>query len=444
MNNLPPQNIDSEMSILGSVFIDQTSLDRIMSTLTIEDFYREAHRKILQAMLVLNDRNEPCDFVTMSALLKEQGYLEEVGGAAYLLMLADYVPTSANVAYYCKIVLEMATKRRFQAQAQQTLSMIESGSTSEEIAEKMESNLTGMFKQQHNEPVATPQLVKEAVKRLKGRYQQKGALQGMSWGIDGLDSVTNGIHRGELVIIAGRPSMGKSVMASNILRAACVSGKHGMLFSLEMSKEDCMDRFFADRGNIKLHHIRNGRLEDSEWIKCTNTCADITGWNLFIDDTPGVTLRDVKAKIKRQKRKGLDIAVIDYLQLMSIPAKDNRVQGLGEISRGLKIIARELDIAIILLSQLNRTVDSRPDKRPLMSDLRDSGEIEQDADVIIFPFRPAAYCPKCRDRAEDDCNHIYREHQAQAEIIIEKQRNGERNISIPVAWMGMFQRFEQL
>ena len=438
---LLPQNLESEMSVIGCVLLDVSCLDQVFSIIGIEDFYRESHRKVLNAVVALADKNEPCDLVSLVTELKKTGCLEEVGGASYLALLIDYVPTAANVAYYCRQVLEAATKRRYLEQARQTIIMIESGEDSAVISEKLESDLTGMFKKQHSEPVAAPQLVIESAKRLRERYSNKGVLQGMSWGIEGLNQATNGIHRGELVIIAGRPSMGKSVLATNILRSVCSVGNYGMLFSLEMSRQDCMDRIIADWGNIKLHHLRNGQLEDVEWRKNTVACEEIRGWHLFIDDTPGVTLRGVRSKLKRQKRKGLDVAVIDYLQLMSITSKENRTQGLGEISRGLKVIARELDIAIILLSQLNRSVDSRPDKRPLMSDLRDSGEIEQDADVIIFPYRPAAYCQKCRDRVDED-GHVLREHQAVAEIIIEKQRNGARNLSIPSVWLGAFQRFE--
>jgi len=441
--NLPPQSIENEMAVLGSIFVDSSSLDKALDVLTPEDFYKESHRKIFKVMMNLADRNEPCDFVTVVSELKSQSVLDEVGGAPYLLTLTDYVPTAASIVYYSKIVAGKALDRRILTQAQETIAMIQAGQSSTEVLEKMESNLTRIVAPQKNEPVSAPNLIMEASKRLRVRYNNKGQLQGMTWGINGLDNATNGMHRGELVVIAGRPSMGKSAFVGNVLRASCDKGLSSMLFSLEMSRIDVTDRFIADHGNIKFHHLRNGQLEDVEWTKNVRACEEIRGWKLFIDDTPGMTLRDIKSKAKRQKRNGLDVLAVDYLQLMGVSAKENRVQSLGEISRGLKTLARELDIVVILLSQLNRSVDSRADKRPLMSDLRDSGEIEQDADVILFPFRPAAYCQKCRDRV-DDGTHNLKEHQALAEIIIEKQRNGERNLSIPVAWMGQFQRFEGL
>ena len=438
-NTLPPSNIDAEMSILGAIFVDTDALGRALEQITVDDFYREAHRKIFVAMCELSDSNEPIDFVTMSNALKNSGCLEEIGGTSYLLILTDYVPTSANVVYYAKIVAEKAKERRLITHAQAVISMIQDGLGVSVALEKFETGISAYISKDRSGPVSAAQVITESVKRLKMRYKNKGKLQGMTWGIDGLNDATSGIHRGELVIVAGRPSMGKSAFAGNILRAVCTDGNTAILFSLEMSRQDCMDRFIADRGNIKLHHLRNGRLEDVEWSHNQRACAEINAWKLFIDDTAGLSLREVKTKVKQQKKNGLDLVVIDYLQLMSVPAKENRVQSLGEISRGLKVLAREMDIAVILLSQLNRAVDGRADKRPLMSDLRDSGEIEQDADVILFPFREAAYCQECRDRNE---SHDIREHQAKSEIIIEKQRNGERNISIPTTWLGMFQRFE--
>jgi len=440
---LPPQSLESEMSVLGAIFLDGDVLATVLEIITAEDFYREAHRKIFKAMCLLIDKSEPCDFVTLTGELKRAGVLESIGGAAYLMTLVDYVPTSANVAFYCKAVAEKSLERRLLSCAQETVAMIQNNKPAAEVIEKLESSLTVISMPQKSEPVPTSELVMESVRRLKTRNKNGGLLQGMSWGIEELDNATTGIHKGELIIIAGRPSMGKTALAGNVLRSVCVNTGSGILFSLEMSRVDCTDRFISDLGNIKNHHLRTGQLTDVEWASNARACNDIMKWKLFIDDTPAITLSAIKSKAKKQKRKGLDLIVVDYLQLMGVSNKDSRVLALGEISRGLKQLARELDIAVILLSQLNREVDKRPDKRPLMSDLRDSGEIEQDADVIIFPFRPAAYCQKCRDKV-DDCTHSLHEHQAQAEIIVEKQRNGERNLSIPVAWVGQHQRFECL
>jgi replicative DNA helicase len=236
--------------------------------------------------------------------------------------------------------------------------------------------------------------------------------------------------------------MGKSALAGNILAHLGASRKSGLLFTLEMSRGDIIDRIAAGHG-VKYQNIRSGELSELEWSRLTKAMSEIHGWRLAIDDTPAISLRDIRSKARQQKRKGLDLVVIDYLQLMALPNKESRVQGLGEVSRGLKQLARELDVPVVALSQLNRGLEQRNDKRPMMSDLRDSGEIEQDADVILFPFREAAYCPLCRDRVNDG-KHNYREHQAKAEIIIEKQRAGERNISVPACWLGEYQKFEQL
>jgi len=439
--HLPPQSLEAEMSVLGSIFVNHESIDVALGIISQDDFYRESHRKIFQALSYLIDKNEPCDLVTVTEQLKRQGELEEVGGAAYLCNLIDYVPSSASIAYYSKIVAERSLERRLLLNAIEVQTMIYSGSSSVEVIEKLETNIANTVTKGSNDPVAAPQLITESARRLKNRYQNKGQLHGISWGIPELDEATNGMHRGELIVVAGRPSMGKSAFSGNVIKTVCAGKLSSMLFSLEMSRNDVTDRFIADRGNIKLHHLRNGQLTDYEWRNNSVACEEIMGWKLFIDDTPGVTLHDIRSKAKRQKRAGLDFLVVDYLQLISVPSKESRVQTMGEISRGLKRLARELDISIMLLSQLNRSVDGRPDKRPLMSDLRDSGEIEQDADVIIFPYRPAAYCQKCRDRI-DTPDHDLQDHQSKAEIIIEKQRNGERNLSIPAMWLGAFQRFE--
>ena len=443
--HIPPQSTEAEMSVLGSIFLDLECINIAYDLqLVATDFYKEEHRKIFDAMTMLSQAGDACDLVLMVDTLKQRGQLEEVGGAPYLLTLIDYVPTSASMAHYCKIVKERSIERRLIQDARAVIGMIQQGQTSQEVIASIESSLVTITNPLNVGPVGAHDLVMEAAKRVYARFKSPEKVQGISWGLESLDNKTNGIHRGELIIVAGRPSMGKTAFADNILRSACACGLSSAKFSLEMPRADVMDRIAADRGNIKLHHLRSGRLTDVEWSKYARVCEEIKGWKLHIDDTPGIPPHRIKSACKRLKKNGgLDLVVVDYLQLMGVPEKENRVQSIGAISRGLKQLARELDIAVILLSQLNRAVDGRPDKRPLMSDLRDSGEIEQDADVIILPFRPAAYCQKCRDKVDDESHNLW-EHESKAEIIIEKQRNGERNISVPVAWLGMFQRFEPI
>ncbi|NTU49503.1 MAG: replicative DNA helicase, partial [Desulfobulbaceae bacterium] len=243
---------------------------------------------------------------------------------------------------------------------------------------------------------------------------------------------------------AGRPSMGKSAMLSNIIENVCYHGKSALMFSLEMGKDQLTERFFSSIGRVNFGRIRSGYIENQDWSKLTHASSEFHSFNLHIDDTPAITLSEIRYKARAIKRKhGLDLLGIDYLQLMGMPDKQSRVQAIGEVSRGLKQLARELDIPIVLLSQLNRSVDGRNDKRPTMSDLRDSGEIEQDADVILFPFRPSAYCDKCRDK-KDNADHDTELHQSVSEIIVEKQRNGERNMKIKTVWIGKYQKFDNL
>jgi replicative DNA helicase len=441
---VPPQSLESEMSILGGILLKTGAVtDTVLEFIVANDFYREAHRKIFTAMCRLNDLNEPCDLITLSHALKKAGVLEEVGGGAYLATLVDYVPTAANIAYYCKAVAEKALERKLLQAAQDTVTMVHGNKPASEIIEQLETHLTALTAgvEQQSGPVHARDLIRESMRRTEKRCESNGELQGISWGIKDIDEATAGIHKGELIVIAGRPSMGKTALALNVIRSACKAGQSAMLFSLEMSRLDCIDRMIADMGNVKFQHMRTGQLENTEWSKHLNASGKIEQWAFSVDDTPGISLAKLRSRVKKQKRNGLDLAVVDYLQLMGVSAADNRTQAIGAISRGLKQIARELDIAVILLSQLNRSVDSRPDKRPVMSDLRDSGEIEQDADVIIFPFRPAAYCQECRDRVNSP-THDFMLHQSEAQILIEKQRSGERNLKMDVLWIGQHQRFE--
>lgn len=438
-SRLPPQNIEAEMSVLGGILLDNNAIDTVHEHLTADDFYRPTHRLIFQAAAELSDRNEPIDIISMAETLTLSGRLDEIGGAAYLGILVDYVPTSANIAYYCRTVKKKAAERRLITHAQAAIGLLYDGGGIVEATARLESAIQQPMAR-HTAPVGMSQSVRETAARIEKRYESQGQIQGIPFGIAALDKATSGLQRGDLTIIAGRPSMGKSAFALNLLSSVCTSGYNAMLFTLEMSRAGILDRLCAAHG-IRYERLRNGWLKEMDWHNLARAMAEINGWKLWIDDTPAISLREIRAKARRQKREGLDVVVVDYLQLMALAGKENRTQGLGEISRGLKQLARELDVSVVALSQLNRSVDSRPDKRPMMSDLRDSGEIEQDADVILFPFRAAAYCPKCRERVSDGI-HNYREHQADAEIIVEKQREGERYISVPVCWIGEYQRFE--
>lgn len=440
---LPPQAVEAEMSILGGIFIDNEIIDTVHGALNETDFYRESHRAIFQAMARLNDRNEPIDLITTSTELKNVGKLDEVGGAAYLSVLVDFVPMSANTLYYCRIVAEKAERRRLITSAQEAITLAYGDGELADAVGKLET-ATAPAEERNAQFVTMRQSVKESVDRIEFRHKNRGRLTGLSYGLDDLDAKTFGMHGGELIIVAGRPSMGKSAFAGNVGKSVAMEGKTALMFTLEMPRLDVTDRTVASYG-IKYQNIRSGNLQEPEWMKMKNAMGRIQSIPLFIDDSPGLTLKDVRSKARRlKKQEDLSLVIVDYLQLMQLrDPNGSRVNGLGEITRGLKLLARELNIPVMLLSQLSRKVDERPDKRPMMSDLRESGEIEQDADVILFPFRPAAYCAKCRDRV-DDHEHSYDEHQSMAEIIIEKQRAGERNQSVKVVWLGEYQRFENV
>lgn len=429
---LQPEEI-LQQTIIGCLLSWPEEINNAAAIIGTDDFYGEKYRIAFDYLL----ENEGGDLPTVCAGLKGKIPAHELATWIGHDALAAFIPR------YCKDLKEIANKRRLFDLLGNVRVMAADHST-QEMLERLESHLSSMTGNTAKDPMGAKALMADAKRRLKNRYENKGVIQGIPYGIESLDEATNGLHQGELIVVAGRPSMGKSALAGNILENVCRLGKSGILFSLEMDQGNCADRLISSAGNIHYSGLRSGRLYDADWSRATRAFGEIHNFRLFIDDTPAIGLREIKAKCRKLKKDGLDVVVIDYLQLMGMnPAISNRVQAIGEVSRGLKQMARELECSVVLLSQLNRGVDNRPDKRPNMSDLRDSGEIEQDADVILFPFRPAAYCPKCKDKVTDD-GHDPDIHKNVAEIIIEKQRNGERNISIPAAWLGSFQRFEQL
>lgn len=422
-----------QQAILGTLLTWPGEIDKASSILVRDDFTKESYRDTFQYLL----ENDGGDLVTVATALKGKV------SAAELTTWIGHEVTSAFLPRYCQQLKEISHKVQIYETAGRVRLMFDE-SSSTEMLEKLEALTTSIVGKASKEPAEARILVVDAARRLKSRYENRGKIQGIPFGYAPLDAVTCGMQRGDLIIIAGRPSMGKSAFSSNIEENVCEAGFSGMLFSLEMKAGNVVDRMISSRGGIQYGNIRSGNLTPVEWSKTTSCSERITRYRFAIDDTPGITLREIKSKVRKRKRShGLDVVAIDYLQLMGLPPRDNRVQAIGEVTRGLKQLALECDVTVILLSQLNRSVDSRPDKRPLMSDLRDSGEIEQDADIVIFPFRPAVYCQKCKDRVNDE-NHKLSEHQAVAEIIIAKQRNGESNISLPFVWAGYFQRFESV
>jgi replicative DNA helicase len=444
LRKLPPQSIEAEMSILGGILLDNEAINRALEIIIPDDLYRESHRKIMRSMIELNDRGEPCDLITLTSILKKKGELEEVGGGAYLATLVDYVPTAANIAYYCKIAKEKALSRRIISAA---TDIVTRGYDDQvEVEELLDSAQRVIFEISENKlrPAFFPvgAIVKDAIRNLEVLYEQKEHVTGVPTGYLDLDDKTAGFQRGDLIIIAGRPSMGKTAFALNIAQHAAMHSELNYsvaVFSLEMSKEQLVTRLLCSESRVDASRVRTGHFKDDDWPRLIKSAGALHNARIFIDDTPAISIMEMRAKARRLKAdQGIAMVVVDYLQLMRGGSNpESRQQEISEISRSLKALAKELDIPVVALSQLNRGLESRTDKRPMMSDLRESGAIEQDADVIMFVYREAVYCEKCKNR-ELDCDE---NHERNAEIIIGKQRNGPIG-TVNLTFMGEYTRFE--
>jgi len=448
LRKLPPQSLEAEMSILGGILIDNDAINRVLEILNEDDFYRESHRKIFQAMMRLSDQREPCDLITMTDILRKQGELEEVGGAPYLMTLVDYVPTAANISYYCKIVKEKSINRRLISVATEiaTLGYDEQSDVNEllDLAQKNIYEISENKLRPQYVPVQT--VLKEAFNILKSLHDRKEHVTGIPTGYLDLDHMTAGFQPGDLIIIAARPSMGKTTLALNIAEYASADPHNkkkvpSVIFSLEMGKEQLVMRFLASIAKVDFGRMRTGHFLDSDWPRLTRAAGILHDSKIFIDDTPAISVLELRSKARRLKSEhDIGLIIIDYLQLMRGGANpESRQQEISEISRSLKALAKELGVPVIALSQLNRELEKRADKRPMMSDLRESGAIEQDADVITFVYREAVYCEQCRKR-DGSCTQ---NHERNAELIIGKQRNGAIG-TVNLAFFGEHTRFENL
>jgi replicative DNA helicase len=421
-----------QQSILGCLLIWNEEIDKASLILSPLDFTKEPYRIAFQYLI----ENDGGDLVTVTTALKGKVRAED------LVAWTGLEVTSAFLPRYCQQLKEISRKVQI-FDAAGRIRLMHETATSSEMIEAMEAATATVAVRAKREPVDAATLIVDAARRLKERYENRGKIQGVPFGYPSLDAITQGMHPGNLIIIAGRPSMGKTAFALNVAENVSDRGYSVMVFSLEMVRGDLMDRMVASRGGIHYAGIRSGNLSQSEWVKLNKCSDEIKRYKLFIDDTPGISVEEIRRKARHKKKTGLDVLVIDYLQIMAIPKCDVLSQGIGKITMALKVLALELEITIILLSQLNRGLETRNTKRPLLSDLRESGNIEQDADVIIFPYRESVYCEKCKSKT-DDGNHRLHEHQASAELIIGKQRNGEANVNLPIVWMGRYQRFEDV
>ncbi len=413
---MPPQNLEAEQSILGALMLDKDGIIKVADVVSAQDFYDTRHQLIYETMLGLFERNISIDILTLSNSLEEKKQLDQVGGAGYLSQLVNTVPSATHLTYYANIVRKKGTLRRLIKSASdiQSMAFSEEGEV-EDILDKAEQQLFSVSQQQLQQnftPVKS--ILHETFERIDELHREKGKLRGLPTGFTDLDKKLGGLQRSDLVILAARPSMGKTSMALDIIRhVATVAKIPTGIFSLEMSKDQLVDRLLAAQSDVDLWKIRTGNLTEEDFEKLNYGMGALSEAPLYIDDAAGANIMEVRTKARRlQAEHNLGLIVIDYLQLMAGRTTDNRVQEVSEISRSLKILARELNIPVIALSQLSRGVENRPDKVPQLADLRESGSIEQDADVVMFIYREDMY----RGRESSRPNI--------AEIHIKKHRNG--------------------
>lgn len=433
---MAPHSLEAEQAVLGGLLLDNQAWDQVAELLTDQDFYRYEHRLIFQAIEQLEARTQPFDPITLSETLKSMGELEHVGGEVYLFEMAQNTPSTANIKAYASIVRERSVLRQLIGVAHQIADTAfspdgrDSASLLDEAERKVFEIAQSDLRGQGPQDVKT--LVSEAMNRIDTLYRLKKAVTGLETGYTDFDNMTSGLQQSDLVIIAGRPSMGKTTFAMNIAEhAALKSGLPVLVFSMEMPGDSLAMRMLSSLGRIDQNKIRTGRLEDEDWPRLGSAVSLLSSAKMFIDDTPGLTPTELRSRARRLAREQGEIGliVIDYLQLMRVPQfADNRVAEISEISRSLKALAKELRVPVIALSQLNRSLEQRADKRPVMSDLRESGAIEQDADLITFIYRDEVYNPETRDKGI-------------AEIIIAKQRNGPIG-KVALTFLGKYTRFE--
>lgn len=417
IGKVPPHNIEAEQACLGAMLMNAEAVAEGIELLKVDDFYKEAHRHIFRAIVELFDRSQPVDLVTLTSFLKDKNLLEEVGGAEYLTLLLDSVPTSANFSHYADIVIEKSTLRKLINAANQILAYAYQSAEASDIAEILDKaeqiifEITG--RKISRDFIKVGDLVNDVVSLIDNLYNRREFITGIPSGLHQLDQLTAGFQPSDFIVIAARPTMGKTSLALNIAEYVAIEKNIPVgIFSLEMSREQIIYRMLGSQAKVNVKNIRTGYISEADWGPLTTAAAIINDAPIYIDDTAGITLMELRAKARRAvSRYNLKLLLIDYLQLINLPGRyENRQQEISVISRSLKALARELNIPIIALSQLSRKVEERKDKRPQLSDLRESGAIEQDADVVIFIHHP--------QEEEDENRPIV------CELIVAKQRNG--------------------
>ncbi|OED34313.1 replicative DNA helicase [PVC group bacterium (ex Bugula neritina AB1)] len=431
----PPHNLEAEKAVLGAILIETESLFSVGDFLSPSDFYKHSHRVIYQSILDLFEKNEPIDIVTLSDFLLQKKELENAGTLEYLTTIVGSVPTAANILHHAKIVHEKAVLRRIITSC---TSVVTSAYQSDDVASLLDLAEAQIFDISQNRKTSEissfKDLIMEGFDSIEKMYQNQGEISGTSTGFKDLDLLSSGLKASELIILAARPSMGKTAFATAIMEKAALENKKRVLFfSLEMSKESLVNRMLCSYARVSGHALKKGRLDEKGWLSLTDAASKLSQAHIFIDDTPSMSVLEMKTKGRRIKSKeGLDLVVIDYLQLMKASSRssEGRHQEIAEISRGLKQLARELDVPVLALSQLSRAVESRQDKTPMLSDLRESGAIEQDADLVLMLMREEYYNPT-------------EENKNKAQVILGKNRNGPTG-RVDLVFMKEFTRFESL
>ena len=416
---IPPQNLDAEASLLGAILIDVDAIVRIADKIAAYDFYDERHQRIYEAMQKLYEKHSPIDVLTLSNHLKDNGLLDTIGGAAYLTELTNYLPTAAHAENYADIVAQKAIRRRLIKASQDITGLgFDESKAVQELIEEAETQLFQVSQQHVKQDISSIEdILAESFERLDDLHKDKGKIRGVPTGFKDLDNILAGLQRSDLIILAARPSMGKTALSLNLAHSVATKANQPVLvFSLEMSKEQLVDRMLSMESGVDAWNIRTGNLSDADFEKIGQAMGTLSEAPIYIDDSPGITVSDMRTKARReQHQRQLGLIVVDYLQLMSGGSRfggdGNRVQEISEISRGLKAVARELNVPVIALSQLSRSVESRSPQIPQLADLRESGSIEQDADVVAFIYREDYYNP------DTDRKNI-------TDIFIKKHRNG--------------------
>lgn len=435
--HIPPNDIEAEQSVLGSMIIDKDAIVSAVEMLTENDFYRPDHQKIFRAISELFFKDEPVDIVTLKSKLEQEGIFEQVGGLRYITDLANSVPTSAHIKKYSKIVEEKSLLRKL-IKFSQTLSSMsyEASDNVEIIVDFAQKSIFDIMQNRHTDEFShIKDVLPKTFEKIEQIYNNKGETIGVSTGFLDLDMKTAGLQPSDLILIAARPSMGKTAFALNIAQHVSVRNNIPIaIFSLEMSKEQLVNRMLSAEAHVDAQKLRTGELDQEDWLNIAKAMGPLSSAPVYIDDTAGISVNEVRAKCRRLKlEKGLGLVIIDYLQLMSANPNsrgDNRQQEISEISRSLKALAREIDAPVIALSQLSRACEARADHRPMLSDLRESGAIEQDADIVAFLYRDEYYNPDT-------------EKKGVAEVIIAKQRNGPTG-TIDLMWLGKYTKFSNI